>query len=362
MSSGVTLVTTAGRGSMDRYGQMLAAHLGIERVELDLAATSAGAFGLQARGDGLRRLRRDVGLLRLLRRRAGPLHLTSHHLARYANLLEQPVIVTAHDVIRLLDARDGTGHISRPGPRDRLWIELDYRGIRRAAAVIAPSAATRADLLARLALEPGRVFVVHEGVDHDRFRPVAARRGVGPYILFVGSEHPRKNLAAVLRALADLKRHGELGGARLVKVGAAGSGEADFHRPVAAQVRSLGLERDVEFAGEVPDDELASYYSSAACMVLPSWVEGFGLPLLEAMACGCPVVASTAGALPEVAGDAALLVAPGDDRGLRAALGRLLRDPRARAELRERGLARARRFSWQRAAAETQAIYDLVTA
>jgi glycosyltransferase involved in cell wall biosynthesis len=143
-------------------------------------------------------------------------------------------------------------------------------------------------------------------------------------------------------------------------VGAPGSGEAPFHAPVAALVRTLGLERDVIFAGEVPDADLPAYYSGALCLALPSRAEGFGLPMVEAMACGCPVVASTAGALPEVAGDSALLIAPDDHRALRDALAVFARGDGARRAFRRRGLERARRFSWDRAARETADVYASV--
>src|SRR5439155_23983655 len=109
----------------------------------------------------------------------------------------------------------------------------------------------------------------------------------------------------------------------------------------------LGLERRVTFTGFVPDADLTRFYRIATCLVLPSRDEGFGLPVIEAMACGTPVVASRAGALPELVGDAGLLVAPDGTEELVAALGRLLGDPELRAELRERGLRRARAFSWE---------------
>jgi glycosyltransferase involved in cell wall biosynthesis len=361
MKPGVTLVTTAGRGALDRYGSMLAACLPVATLELDLGTTSAGAFGMDARGSAaLHGFRRDVGLVRVLRRRPGVLHLASHHLGRYANVLRRPFIVTAHDTIRLADARDGAMHISRPTARDRLCIELDYRGITRAAAIIAPSAAAKQDLVRSLGVDPARVSVVHDGLDHRRFRPVTRRFVAEPYVLFVGSEHPRKNVAAVLRALAELKRGREFRHLRLVKVGAAGSGEAPFHAPVAALVRSLGLGRDVIFTGVVPDADLPAYYSGAACLAFPSFAEGFGFPVLEAMACGCPVVASTAGSLPEVAGDAAVLVPPADHRALRDALERFVCDPAERARYRDRGLQRAAAFSWERAARETLEVYGSV--
>lgn len=356
----MTLVTTAGSGSMDRYGRALATRLSVDHVEVDLSTTTAGAFGAGARGtQELARVRRDVGLLRLLRGR-GPLHLTSHHLGRYANLLAQPCVITAHDAIRLADARDATNHITRPGVRDTVWTELDYRGVRRAAAVIAPSAAAKAELVGRLGLRAARVFLVPHGVDLDVFRPDGRAPLDGPYVLFVGSEHPRKNLATLLYAIADLRRRAAMRDLRLVKVGTPGSSEAEFGAPARALIRALGLAGGVLLAGEVSDRELVGWYSGARCLAMPSRAEGFGLPVVEAMACGCPVVASTAGALPEVTGDAALLVAPDDRRALAGALGTFVADGAARREFRDRGIARARGFSWDATARGTMRVYEQV--
>jgi glycosyltransferase involved in cell wall biosynthesis len=355
----VTLVRTAGSGSMDRYGAALAARLPVPDVAVDLSATNAGAWGPDVGlGGALRRLGGDARLLRALRATRGVPHLASHHLARYAVGLGRPYVATAHDVIRLLDARDGAGHISRPTRRDRIGIALDYEGIRRASAVVTPSVATRDALVERLRIDPARITVVPLGVDHARFRPVAARVVAGPYVLFVGSEHPRKQLPVLLRAFAGLKATGAFPRLRLVKVGAPGADDAPFRAPVAAAVRALALERDVVFAGEVPDDDLPAYYCGALCLAFASAAEGFGLPLLEAMACGCPIVASTAGALPEVAGGAAVTVPAGDAARLEGALAVLAGDPAARARLRSRGLARARAFSWERTARETLAVYE----
>jgi glycosyltransferase involved in cell wall biosynthesis len=177
-------------------------------------------------------------------------------------------------------------------------------------------------------------------------------------VLFVGSEHPRKNLAGLLRAFALLKRGGGNPGLRLVKVGEPGSAEARYRRATAALVGELGLGADVVFTGWVPDEDLRALYSGAVCTVLPSLAEGFGLPPLEAMACGCPVVVSNAGALPEIAGGAAVVVDPGDVEELARALHALAGDAAARAELSALGLARAARFSWGRTAAETAHAYD----
>jgi glycosyltransferase involved in cell wall biosynthesis len=354
-----TLVVTRGLGSMDRYGQRLAAHLPVPAVTLDLDRTSAGRFNVPALGPAaLGGLLGDAALLRTLRSRPGPLHLAHHHLARYGPLLGRPYLLTAHDLIRHADLQGRAVHISRPNLRDRLWLRRDYAGFARAAALIAVSEATKRDLVTRLHLPPERIRVVHEGLDHDLFRPVARRLVDGPYLLFVGSEHPRKNLPVLLRAFAALKRDPQFTRLRLVKVGAAGSTEARFRAPTLATLRALGLEREVVFPGEVPDADLPAYYAGAACFVLPSRAEGFGFPPLEAMACGCPAVVSTAGSLPEIAGPAALTVDPDDVAGLVAALRRVLTDDALRARLRLRGLARARDFSWERTAGQTLEVYE----
>jgi glycosyltransferase involved in cell wall biosynthesis len=181
-------------------------------------------------------------------------------------------------------------------------------------------------------------------------------------VLFVGSEHPRKNLGTLLRAFARLKRRRRFRELRLVKVGEAGDGEAPFRRATLAAIRDLALERDVVLAGHVDDQALPGYYSGAAAFAFPSLAEGFGLPPLEAMACGCPAVVSTAGALPEVTGGAALTVPPADAAALAGALEQVLSDHGCAAELRARGLRRAAAFSWERAALETRAVYRRVQA
>ena len=181
-------------------------------------------------------------------------------------------------------------------------------------------------------------------------------------MLFVGSEQLRKNLPTLLKALKLMKQEPTLRHVKLVKVGKAGSGDAPFRKQTLAAVAELGLEEDVIFTEYVPDEQLVAYYSGASCFVLPSFYEGFGFPPLEAMACGCPVIVSSAGALPEVAGDAALIVDPRDAEGLAATMRRVLLDTATRNELSGRGLERAARFSWQCAAEQTLAVYERVAA
>ena len=355
------LVTTEGTGSMDRYSQALAEHLNVPVVTTDIYQEIAERFNVPLFSrSSLEALRADWRFVRFLRSLAGPLHLPNHHLGRYGRFLTQPYIVTVHDLIRYFDTLRKQPYIHLPNQRDRLLLSMDYAGIRQAEAVIAVSRATRFDLISHLGIPEERIFVVYEGVDHNLFRPVEARPFDHPYLLFVGSEHPRKNLGELLEALALLKASGRFPGLKLVKVGKAGGAEAAFREMTLRQIRQSGLDDDVVLAGRVPDDELPGYYSGAAAVVLPSLYEGFGLPALEALACGAPLVVSSAGALPEVVGDAGVQVSPHAPDLLAAALERVLSDEPYRQELRQRGFARAAEFSWERMARETGEVYQEV--
>ncbi len=269
-------------------------------------------------------------------------------------------VVTVHDVIPLILPETFT-------PRHRLVVRLALARVRRKAdLVVVPSHAVKRDVVRRVGLPEDRVVVTHEGCE-PRFRPVrsaaarrdvAARYGLPPrYVLAVGTLEPRKNLTTLLEAFARLRRDGEVDAdLRLVLAGARGW----LDEPIFATVRSLGLEDAVRFTGFVDDADLPVVYSGAALFVFPSLHEGFGLPLLEAMACGVPVVTSNISSMPEVAGDAAVLVDPRDADGLAAAIARLLRDGALRDRLREAGIARARQFSWEATARRTLDAYASV--
>ena len=182
-------------------------------------------------------------------------------------------------------------------------------------------------------------------------------------MLFVGSEHPRKNLASVLGALRLLKRASGLRGLKLVKLGAAGRPQAPFRDRTRRAIELAGLgEDDVVFCERVAGEEVPAWYAGALCLVLPSLHEGFGMPPLEAMACGCPAVISSDPALVEVAGPAALVVDPHDYRALAEAVDTLAFDWPLRRRIVQRGLRHAQGFSWQRAAIETHAVYARVGA
>jgi glycosyltransferase involved in cell wall biosynthesis len=228
--------------------------------------------------------------------------------------------------------------------------------------VIVISEATRRDVIAHLGLARDRIRLIYPGVD-PAFRPVADRgalkqllasRGLAPgeYILFVGTIEPRKNLLRLVEAYRQLRR-GRSHVPRLVLAGAPGWG----YQPVFERVAALGLSKSVVFLGHVPDPLLPALYSGAIVFVYPSLYEGFGLPVLEAMACGTPVVTSDTSSLPEVAGDAGVLVDPADVEALANALRTLLEDPDRRAALSADGRRRAATFTWDRAAQQTLAAY-----
>jgi glycosyltransferase involved in cell wall biosynthesis len=235
---------------------------------------------------------------------------------------------------------------------------------RRATHLIAISRSTAQDLTKFFGVDPAKVSVVLPGVE-ARYKPLEAplvsefrRRRSLPekFLLYVGTLEPRKNLPTLIRAFASFRR-GHAG----VKLALAG-GRGWLYEPSLALVKELELQNDVLFPGYIAEDELPLWYNAAEIFVYPSLYEGFGLPPLEAMACGTPVIASDASSLPEVVGDAGLMAAPGDAEEWCAALSRLATDCDLRASLRQRGLARAKEFTWVRMAQQTVRVYQDVLA
>ena len=266
-----------------------------------------------------------------------------------------PAVVTIHDLSWLADP--GL-HRRRRVLRARLVLG---RLARRAAAVIVPSEATAAAVLTHLGIRRERIHVTplapasaFRPVDVGAARTATARLDVpAGTFLFVGTIEPRKNLAAVLDALAILRRSERA--ARLVVVGDPG-----WVVSLPAEVRRRGLGSAVTWLRGISDPDLAAIMSSAAALVAPSLDEGFGLPVVEAMAVGLPVITSEASAQAEIAGDAALTVDPRDPGAIASAMRTLHDDAAMAADLRARGLARAATFSWTRTARETLAVYHSV--
>jgi len=264
------------------------------------------------------------------------------------------LVTTVHDLIPL--------RFPRLVPWRHRWAVRLLLGsaLRRAARVITDSTATQAELLERYRLPPAKVQVVRLAPGPRRDPPGAAERARvraryalrGPYVLFVGLLEPKKNLPVLLRAVARLRAEDAWGTTQLALAGAPGWGPLD----VRAETARLGLDDVVRLLGPVPDADLPALYAEATVFVFPSLWEGFGLPVLEAMAAGTPVVAARRGALPEIADGAALLVEP-EVAPLAAALATVLADAGLRERLRAAGLARAQTFSWQQVARETLAVY-----
>ena len=331
------LIVTTEASGVDKYSQEMAVRLGVKEVSTRRYLSFPDACRLSW----------------VIRNEPDIVHLPNQNFARFALLRRNPYIVTVHDLIRFFFGFD------HETLTERLWLRLDTWGIRRASHLIVPSHHTKGDLISYLKIPEDRISVIYNGLDHNVFKPVSAQTGYEPYILYVGSERPRKNLGRLLEAFALLKK--EFPELKLVKVGSRGRSER-YRRNTLSRAISLGIAEDVVFVDHVSDEELAGYYSAAALLVYPSLYEGFGLPPLEAMACGCPVVASNTSSLPEVIGDAGIMVDPCDVPALAQAMRRVLSDSRLRGELVEKGLKRAQRFSWDRAAEQTWEVYRKVAA
>lgn len=264
-----------------------------------------------------------------------------------------PAVVTVHDVFYL----DRSVHRLR----SHLYLSaLTAIAIAKARRVICVSAYTRDRLLHHYPRASTKVRVVSEGID-ARFHPpgaaevagVRARLGLhAPYVLFVGTVEPRKNLDRLVRAFTSAALRGEHPH-DLVIAGGAGWKDGPFRAALAASP----LRDRVRVIGYVPEPDMPALYAGADLFVFPSLEEGFGLPPLEAMACGAPVITSCTSALPEVVGDAAELVDPLDEPALALAIDRLLGNPDARRRLAAAGRRRAALFSWDRVAEETLAVY-----
>ncbi len=250
---------------------------------------------------------------------------------------------------------------------NRLYLTWAVRdSLRRADRVIAISESTKRDLVEMFGATADKIAVVYGGTDPS-FAPardsmeinaLRTRRNLPEkMILHVGTIEPRKNIACLVGAFARAKRAARLPH-RLVLIGARGW----KYSKVDTAIEQEGISNDVIFAGYVPQDELPLWYQAADLLAYPSLYEGFGLPPLEAMACGTPVVTSNAASLPEVVGDAALQVAPDDEPALADAIVRALTDRALREQMIARGIAQAAQFSWERAGRETTALYRTVLA
>lgn len=240
----------------------------------------------------------------------------------------------------------------------RYYGQVD-RAVRSAEQIVAVSYSTRQDLLDLLEVDPQKITVIYSAAAPEcrPLDPAEAQERRAQldlperFILFVGTLEPRKNLPTLLEALPRVWKEHRI---PLVVVG----GKGWLYESVYMTLDRLRLtEEQVHLVGAIPSQQLAYYYGCASCLVMPSLYEGFGLPALEAMACGTPVVVSNVSSLPEIVGDAGLLVDPEDVEGLADTLIRLLSDEKLRRRLGQLGIQRAATFSWERTARETLAVY-----
>lgn len=322
---------------------------GTEVVVVDTVAQPTTA----AAADGSRSLR---DMWRMSRALASPRFDVVLFPTRYTFvpvLSRTPAVLTIHDATDVKHPR-----LLFPNWRSRLlWRLKSQLAIRRADRIVTVSNDARRQIAVAFGLKEASIAVVSEGPDagfhprpgdaaveqvRDRYRlPVDAR-----LILYVGGISPHKNLDALLRAAAIVRKE-EPDGWHVVLVGDyQGDSFLGCYRELTALVQSLAIDKHVTFTGFVPDDDLALLYNAATMLALPSKGEGFGLPVVEAMACGLPVIASDRNSLPEVLGGAGLLFDPDSDQALAACILRLLREPDLHADLRARGLVRAASYTW----------------
>jgi len=276
-----------------------------------------------------------------------------------------PCIVTFHDVIA-----ETLPHLIFESARSRIFWRLKCRlALHRSSCAITVSQASKQGLMNVFGLNSSRVHVVSEApsevfrpVDSatDAHRRVLERYGIRPddrFFLYVGGISPHKNIQTLIRAFAQLKA--EPGpSTRLVIVGDyAGDVFRTCYTSLVEEARTLGASDDLLFTGFVPDEELVHLYASTEAFVFPSYLEGFGLPVVEAMACGAPVIASDRGSLPEVLDGAGHLFDPHDVEPLAAAMSQVINDRAYRQQLVSRSLARAKDFSWEKSARQAVEIF-----
>ena len=273
-----------------------------------------------------------------------------------------PIIATIHDLIPMILP------LYRCSLHVRTYTQLVAVGARRANAIIADSECSKRDIVQRLKIDPARVHVIHLAAD-ENYRPadaaqidVVRRKYSLPdkFILYLGGFDQRKNVRVIIQAFARLHDlHTQ--GFRLVLGGVMLGTDSEFFPDPRRIAREANLPDDaIQYVGWVDEDDKPALYSSATAFAFASLYEGFGLPPLEAMACGTPVICSNASSLPEVVGNAGILVDPNDVDAWAEAMRAVLTNDARRIEMRERGIVQAGRFSWRKCAEETVRVYRSV--
>lgn len=284
----------------------------------------------------------------------GLLHLPSQELGRYTQLLNyEKLLLTVHDII--------PSELCQPTSKtSKFCYDLDMDGIERADHIITISEYTKNDLIRKRNIPNKKISVIYYGIDHDIFYPRKEKSNTitdfsldKPYILYVGSEQPRKNIKVLIESFHIIKKISENKNLKLVIVGKQGI----YRENTVKQIIKLGLLKEVIFLDYLPQNKLPELYSFSKVFVFPSLYEGFGFPPLEAMCCGTPVITSNASSIPEVVGDAGILLDPSDVYGFAEAIKTVLENEEQRQKIIEKGLNRAKIFNWEIAANKTLDIY-----
>ncbi len=279
-------------------------------------------------------------------------HITNQDLAFLLTKMELPrSVVTCYDLIPWVFYQNRSRHWNR-----------NIEGLRKADRIITISEFSKQEIIRNVGIPADRIDVIYCGVDRNVFYPHRDRTPLdtlgilsdATVLLYVGSEEPRKNLGVVLEALSIIRK--EIPDIVLLKVGSPGMGES--RKPITQLITKHQIEERVFFTGDVSEEMLAKYYNAADLFVFPSFYEGFGLPIIEAMACGCPVIASNTTSIPEVVGDAGILVDPDNPHQISQSIIEILGKREMRDSLIERGLSRIIGFDWEEAMRKTVKIYE----
>jgi glycosyltransferase involved in cell wall biosynthesis len=302
-------------------------------------------------------LREQVHVPWVLRRERPDLYHAPHYVLPAG--VRCPSVVTIHDCIHLMFPQYLPNRLAYAYARAQMW-----SAARRSDCILTVSEASKRDILHLFNVPPEKIVVVYNAIDshfavtpsEDAVSRVRERYQLDhKFVLYVGNIKPHKNLVRLIEAFHQL-RQGELADLKLLIIGDQISKLPSLRRAVHRHK----LHKQVRFLGYVADDQLAILYRLASVFVFPSLYEGFGLPPLEAMASGTPVVASNVSSLPEVVGDAAVLVNPYDVDAIVDGLRRVLTDPALAADMSRKGIERAREFSWERSVAKTWAVYQTI--
>lgn len=276
------------------------------------------------------------------------------HAPHYAVPLLAPgkMVVTIYDIIHLIFPE----YLSLMG---KLYARIMYRAATsKALKIMTISEHTKNDLISRFKIEPSKIAVAYPGVSEE-FTPALTKSKAisdryGSYLLFVGALRPHKNIPRLIEAFELIRQNNKTG----LKLLIIGDGKEPYKSKITTMISQRRLEKEVFILSGVSNNDLISYYQNASLFVFPSLYEGFGLPPLEAMACGCPVVSSNTSSLPEVAGDAAILFDPYNTDEIADAVTKVLTDETLKDTLIRKGLARSKIFSWDSTAAAIASVYE----